>query len=208
MIIAIDTETTGLIDWKKPMDHPDQPRMVSLAVVAFSDDGEREVGQFYSTIRPEGFVIDNNSKACQVNGITQEMAMEYGIKASIALSMMDAYCFGAKYILFFNAAFDTKIIANEIDVIRRTKPDRKNWLEAAKIRCMKVAYTSLVKLPPNPGYSDHAWPSLDQAYEWMYGSTPEGAHNSLADARNAAFLAFDVIKEGLWDIVPRQVGYR
>lgn len=205
MIIAVDTETSGLFNFRKPSSAQVMPRMLSLAAVAFQDDGNEEVGSFYTLIRPDGFTIDNNSEACKVNGITQELAMECGVKLGTAMSMLDGFAYSAKYIVFFNASFDTAIIANEIDELRKIKPDRKNWLEQKKIRCMKVAYTSLCKLPPNPGYSDYAWPSLDQAYEWAFGKPRgEGAHNSLADSRDAGHLAFGAVDNGWWSFEPPQ----
>jgi DNA polymerase III epsilon subunit-like protein len=200
MIISVDTETTGKWDWKAPFDAPHQPRMVSLGIVAFSDDGEREVGCFYGIIRPEGFVINNDSEACKINGITQELAMECGIGLKTALGVLDQFCYRAHYIGMFNSQFDAMILEHENHILQR-----KHCVEKKKLRCLKIAYTGIVRKPPNPGFSDYAWPKLEEAYEFMYGVKPEGAHNAMADARNTAYLAFEAVKQGLWQFESEQL---
>ncbi|MEY4951800.1 MAG: hypothetical protein RL299_224, partial [Pseudomonadota bacterium] len=37
--LVIDTETSGLFDFKKPADDPSQPRLASLAMIWADDDG-------------------------------------------------------------------------------------------------------------------------------------------------------------------------
>ncbi len=167
--------------------------MVSIGLVAFADDMETEVGNLYSIIRPEGFVIDNNSEACQKNGITQEKAMAFGIPIKTALQALDHWVYRSEYIGFYNSEFDVGMLAGEAELL-----GRKCYLDRKKVRCLKIAATQWLKLPPRPGYTDYAWPKLEQAYEWMFNQPPAGAHNAIHDARNTAWLAFAAVKQGLW----------
>lgn len=193
MVVTADCETTGKLNWRKPATAPGQPRVVSIGMVAWSDDGQTELGNFYAIIRPEGFVIDNFSEACEINGITQELAMECGIPIKTALSALDQWLHRARYIGFYNADFDVQMLNGESERV-----GRPTQLIAEKVRCLKIAYTSLVKKAPNPGFTDYAWPKLEEAYEWLYGVKPEGAHNALHDSRLTGWLAWEAVKQGLW----------
>jgi hypothetical protein len=192
MICAIDCETTGKLNWRRPFTDPGQPRVVSIGMVAWNDEGTQEVGNLYSIIKPENFQIINSSEACQINGITQEIAMECGIPIKTALSALDQWVYKAKYCVFFNAEFDVAMLTGEASLIQRPCQFKKE-----RTRCMKEAYTELCHLPGGFG-GDYKWPKLEEAYEWAYGGKPEGAHNALADARTAGWLAFTAVEQDWW----------
>jgi len=213
VLLIIDTETSGKLDFKKRFDAPGQPRILSIGGVSFSEASiaeymhdpdpaaamPKESGCFYNIIKPEGFAIDNNSEACKVNGITQELAEECGIPIKLALQNVDHYSYRSKFIGMYNAQFDTAMINLESSVLQRT-----SQMDLRKIRCLKIAYTSLCKLPSPYNYSDYKWPKLAEAYEWMFGVKPEGAHNAMQDARLTAWLAFAAMKQGFWSFEHEQ----
>src|SRR5208283_3146798 len=95
ILTFLDVETDGLVNKKKRWDDPCQPHILSIGACAWTADGKEEVFSYYTLIRPEGFVIDDNSEAAKVTGITQEMAESCGIRYKAAVIPLEHICYKA-----------------------------------------------------------------------------------------------------------------
>ena len=194
MWVFLDVETDGLVKFKKKCDAPDQPHILSIGAVGFTEDGAQEVFSYYTIIRPENFSIDNNCEAVKINGITQELAVACGIKYKAAVTPLEHICYRASKIIIFNAEFEAAMFE-----IERARWNREAMVVPRdKARCLMLAMTAVIK---EPGYyQDYKWPKFNAAYKYMYGVEPENQHHALHDARQSAWLTFEVIKQGLWTI--------
>jgi hypothetical protein len=55
MILVVDTETNGRVDFKAPYYAPQQPRMLSVCALLYSDDGKL-VNQLSAVVDQKTFV--------------------------------------------------------------------------------------------------------------------------------------------------------
>lgn len=191
MITFFDVETTDKYDFKAQPDAAHQPRIVSLAAVCYSNDFVHELNSFYSVVKPDGFVINNESEACKVNGITQEFATVYGIPIQIPLHMLDHFVHNSDYVCSFNYQFDSAMIEREKIVY-----GKKNFLHPSKSRCIMLAMAGVMKEPGM--YGDYKWPKLSAAWKYCFGQEMPPAHNSLVDTRCAAWITAHIVANGWW----------
>jgi DNA polymerase-3 subunit epsilon len=83
MLLAFDTETTGLVDFRMPSDHPSQPHLVQLAAVLIDEETWQERASLSVIIEPEGWQIPEAASA--VHGIDTETAKRCGVPLSAAI---------------------------------------------------------------------------------------------------------------------------
>ncbi|MEW5421915.1 hypothetical protein HNS03_08340 [Amorphus sp. 3PC139-8] len=73
---VIDTETSGLFDFKLPADAVGQPRLAHLASIYVDENAEvLDRKDFY--VRPDGWRM--SAKATEINGLTTEFLRENGV---------------------------------------------------------------------------------------------------------------------------------
>lgn len=194
-ILVFDTETTGKYEFKKGMLDPCQPRIVSLAALAMSDDGQTEVGQYYAIVKPDDFVIPE--EVSRIHGITQEFAMKNGFDGKGVINSFLRMFVNCRYSIAFNSKFDFHMVMSEI--VRRC-PDNEHLFDIRKVRCAMLAAAGCMKKPNQYGYESYAWPKLQEAYAWMFKQNMEGAHNAMADVRATAWLSFAMIGQNYWNL--------
>lgn len=76
-LLFCDTETTGKADFRAEPDAAHQPRIVQLAALLLTENGE-ELASLSLIIKPIGFQIPE--EASKIHGITTENAMKNGVK--------------------------------------------------------------------------------------------------------------------------------
>lgn len=180
MKLFFDTETNGMVDWKKPPEHPSQPRMVQLAVVLTPDDCSKLISSASILIRPEGWNIPQEI-ADKSHHITTEYASAHGVPVACALSAFCHFSGVATELIAFNADFDKTVLLHELSRIKKV-----NLFNTAKLVCEMRAMTPICKLPKPPGRrrggeDEFKWPSLTEAYEFCTGKRFEGAHDAASD---------------------------
>src|SRR5208337_3759202 len=106
LILFIDTETTGFVDERMPLDHESQPWLVSLSAELCHDTGR--VQQNFSVLVNPGVPIP--AKATEVHGITTDEAMKYGVKAATALGLFRHLAGRADLVVAHNVRFDLAVI--------------------------------------------------------------------------------------------------
>lgn len=195
MILFYDFETTGKLLDKQPLNHPNQPRVVSAAAIGFSEDGKIEVAQHYAIVRPDDFIIPED--VVRVHGISHEFAMANGIDGADVLYGFLKLFREARIAIAFNNAFDNRMA--QIEILRRL-PAYGNLLDLKKSRCAMMAASAIMKLPNQYGYEGYAWPKLHAAYEWMFKEKLEGQHHAMHDTRGTAHFSLACRDLGYWDM--------
>ena len=176
--LVFDTETTGLVKDKLPPEHPDQPRLVQLALVQLDDD--LNVIQKVSVIvKPDGFIIP--AQASDVHGITQEKAERYGLPIKSVLSVFNQMCLQSVRLVAHNLKFDQLLIRSE--TARNKVLDRTLAMD---VYCTMEESRDRVAIPPTEkmvaaGMTQYKNPSLAEAYKHFTGEDLVGAHDAIVD---------------------------
>lgn len=192
-VLVIDTETTGLLDFKLPADAPGQPRICEIAAIligfqAIDGDGNDldHPGfiihdRFETLIKPDGWVIPADATA--VNGITQDMLEADGIPMLDALRRIDEMTDASTEIAGFSISYDQKMLRGEYR--RLGMNDRYGFVPVCDVmRCS-------AKL------CDNKWPKLGVAVERILSRRHENAHRAMPDALATAELYAVLRKAGL-----------
>lgn len=177
-ILAYDTETSKMPEWKIPSDDPCQPHIVQLAAVLADTDTREIITELDLIIRPDGWVID--PETVEIHGITQERALAEGIPEQEAVQQFLDLWDGA-FRIAFNRTFDQRIL--RIALKRYFSQDIMDaWADKETHDCTMW----LSKKAMGVGKT----PKLVDAYEWATGKVLEGNHNALTDARACLELYF------------------
>lgn len=190
MILAFDTETTGLPDFRAPSDAPHQPHLVQLAMILLDDDLV-EQASVNLIIRPEGWEIPK--QASDIHGITTEKALALGVPEKMATDLYVSMalgsrpiCDGPRKVLAHNADFDLRLM--RIAMLRNGYD--KDWQAAREPQafCTMKAATPIVNLPPTPkmlaaGFNKPKSASLTECVRHFFNEELDGAHDALVDVR-------------------------
>lgn len=186
MLLALDTETTGLPDFRSPSNAPHQPHLVQLAMILIDDD-DAEAACVDLIIKPEGWVI--SPEATAIHGISHEKAMRVGVSEKVAARIYAnlMYGLGAPVTaLAHNAPFDLRIM--RIAMLRAGLT--KEWLDAREVAsfCTMRAATPIINLPPTPkmiaaGFNKPKSANLGECIRHFFDEALDGAHNALVDVR-------------------------
>lgn len=216
MILAYDTETTGL--WKNALsvDHPAQPKICSLSALLIEETGEATfevVEELDVIVRPDGWTIPAPALpegvsidearerkipfvSTDVHGITQEIAEERGIPLFDALKSFSQLAGRADAWLAHNEAYDHNVISHGLKLLKRTieRPERRI--------CTMMMAKDYCRLPPNFPGGDWKWPKLSEAYLRVFGRELQNAHSSADDIRQSVELYQELKRRGVQDVVP------
>lgn len=192
LALIFDTETTGLPEYRAPVQDDCQPHLVQLAyALATIGGGIHAQGAFI--IRPEGWTVPK--EAADVHGITTEMAAKYGIPMSSAVSGFAHHVAVSDVLVAHNIKFDLFLLQTAL--CRLGKTESSQALTKFRRFCTQDAATPLLKLPPTEkmlaaGRRHHKTANLAEAYEFFTGDKLEGAHDALVDV-----LACRTVLEGI-----------
>jgi len=207
--LIFDTETTGIPNWKQPVNAPSQPFIVQLAAVLVDDEGN-EQQSMNLMIKPDGWSVPTDAAA--VHGIPTERAEKYGLPIAAALQVFKMMYDKADFIVAHNISFD-------LAMLRRYYP---NDDQCPFLRGMvtafdtKAAMQDICKLPlsekqeaardrhknsdgtykwsPPGGWEEFKAPTMGEAYEYVTGYPLEGAHNAMADTE-ACLEVFQYLRD-------------
>lgn len=176
--IVFDTETTGLLDYTKPADHPDQPRLAHLAMISVDENLVEEAREdFY--IKPDGWTMPQGPKtAGEITGYTDEFLSANGGPVRDALLCYQREIKDGRVMVAFNAQFDLKIMRSEM---RRAGID--DLFEQTKNICVMRPMVDVCRLPRGR-FGGFKFPKLSEALDYM-GVKLEGAHQAMNDAEGA-----------------------
>lgn len=216
MILAYDTETTGL--WKNGLsvDHPLQPKICSLSALLISETSEStfEVVEMLDVIvKPEGWVIPPpllpkgvsldeakerklSINAADVHGITQEIADEKGIPLFDAMKAFNDLATRSSARLAHNEAYDHNVILHALKLLKRKMDPAERRI------CTMMMAKDYCRLPPNFPGGDWKWPKLSEAYSHVFGRELQNAHSSIDDITQSVELYQELKRRGVPDAVP------
>lgn len=175
-VLVIDTETTGLFDFKRPADDVGQPRMASVAMLYFDNvaDGE-PVSTFERYIRPDGWTM--SAEAGAVNGLTDDFLHERGVAVAEALDAYEQALDLGYIVVAYNAQYDLKVLRAEL-----RRAGRNDRFDRTPNICVMRPLTDICRIPGRYGYK---WPNLAQACA-HFGIVNAKAHDAVGDAWAAA----------------------
>lgn len=184
--LIIDTETNGLMDYKRPADAPGQPRVAEFAGILVDDKGEVEA-EWQRYIRPpedaDGFEWSMSDETTAVNKITQQMLVEQGTSIDVVLDFYATMILSGRTVVAFGAQYDCKMMraefrrAGQDDLFERTPNiclmrECRTWA--------KTLGRDIVKA----GGSNKGWPKLTDLATFCGVPFDETElHGALPDAR-------------------------
>lgn len=168
----LDTETSGLPDFKLPADHSDQPRLASITLILTDDAGE-VTDTHNMLVQPEGWEISPSVTA--INGLTTERCATEGRPLAEALNLYSNTIKEGFVIVAYNAQFDCKVMRGELR--RAGMPDM--FEETPNICAMRACDKRGIE---KAGDKKGGFPKLSDAYRHFFGEELSDAHTSLADA--------------------------
>lgn len=201
MIVAFDTETTGLPAWGLPSDHPSQPHIVELAAVLYDDDGT-ERDYYHTLIQPNGWLIP--PEAVRIHGITTSEAEAHGIHLEVALDDFFSFMNVASARVAHNQSFDERMV--RIALLRLGEPEflamAEEWRTRPKPYCTQVLGTPVARLPATAAmratrrYRCKTC-TLGELHKHLFGGPAEGQeHRALTDARACGRCFFELKRLG------------
>lgn len=178
MYIIVDTENTGLFDYKAPADAPHQPRLAEISMI-FADENLEVEREYTALIKPDGWVMP--PEATEIHGLTHDMLMKKGIPAAEALQVYNAAIAERRVMAAHNAQHDAKQIRGELR--RAGLPD---LFEAAPNLCTMRSLVKVCQIPQQ-GRGGYKWPSLQEACDF-FGITRHAPHQGRGDAMDVLMV--------------------
>lgn len=185
--LVLDTETSGLPDFRAAADAPGQPHVCDLALIYLDEEMkvEREE-QFY--IQPDGWEIEPGAAA--IHGLTEGFLWANGVTIGEALDVYVAAILGGRALVGHNCQFDAKMMRGEL---RRAGID--DMFEETRTICTMRGAAKLPALTGRPVIKYDAqgrptrntgWPKLPDLCRYLDVPLPLNAHGARDDAIAAA----------------------
>lgn len=176
-VLFFDTETTGFLDDRLPVDHEAQPYIVQLAAQLCDDEGAALAG-FCLIVDPKVAIPE---RAAAVHGITNARATQFGVSAEFALQAFTHLYQRADLVCAHNIKFDKGVI--EVAIARhygKTMPLCK------PLFCTMEAASPIVNLPPTErmraaGFDKPKPPKLEECVQHFFNEKLDGAHDAMVD---------------------------
>lgn len=189
--LFFDTETTGLIDFKKDLLDPCQPRIIQLGAILTTEDGIT-IAELNSFIKPDGWTIPE--EVAKIHGITVEKCEQIGIPMVMALSIFNAMKSACKMRVAHNISFDKQMLAREAGAYGI--PHNSEGIESF---CTMQKSKGILQLPPSDrmlaaGINSYKTPNLQETYQHFFGREFDGAHDAMADVRACRDVFFSLQK--------------
>lgn len=181
MILAFDTETSGLVRWGDPSDHPSQPHLIQFAGIVLDEDGN-EVDMLSTLVRPgPGAVMA--PEAFAAHGITLEQAATEGMEPLEVFAWFKAKHDISRLIVGHNVQFDCRIMR-----ILSARFTGEKWENGRPLFCTLKRSQAVVNLPPTErmraaGRFGPKPPNLGECIRHFFGEDLDGAHDALVDVR-------------------------
>lgn len=188
--LVFDTETTGFPSKTLPADHPNQARIMQIAMLLL--DGDTEVGCFYGHLYPSSWPTPH-SAATAAHGITVENCTRLGVSAASAMAVFDNFVNAADKVIAHNLKFDSQMIDIECGLL--SNPVKYDWTSKS-FGCTMEILTPIMGLKRANGAAK--WPNLAEALDFCEkGAVIENAHDALGDVRATAKVWRHLVNLGL-----------
>lgn len=180
ILLAFDTETTGLPNFHEPSDSPSQPHLIQIASALFTSAGE--ILDSFSTLVKPGAGAVMQSEALKSHGISLERAMDEGFDPKEVWQRFFEMSRNADSLLGHNVSFDCRIMR-----IHSARHAGFKWEPIVPTVCTMKLTTGLVKMPPTDAMiragrgGQYKSPKLSEAYQFFFDEELSGAHDALVD---------------------------
>lgn len=195
--MVVDTEGSGLFDYKRSAEADGQPRLAQLAIVLIDEDGNIE-GENNFYVKPDGWSM--TPEATEVNGLTDEFLHAHGVPVVDVLMAYSMLIEQGRFLVAHNAQHDTKSLRGELrragmpDLFEQTRNVCTMRKANGIIQCKRIdKKTGQEKL-------GGGWPSLDRCRE-VLGIPTEGSHRGMKDALDALAVYRHLRAQGV-DMTP------
>ena len=192
-IFVFDTETSGLPIVKgfnnyydyNDVNKYDNSRLLSICWYIYEDNNL--IKKYYNFIKHLDFTIDNNSVACKINKITQELVNKKGIKIVDMFTELKNDLDSCNLIVAHNFNFDKHILLSElyrcnlIDIIQMflNKEHYCTMLNGKNITKIKFKNSNMLKPP-----------KLSELYYHYFNKDFDNAHDAESDVKACADCFF------------------
>lgn len=170
--VAIDVETSALIDFKLPADDPAQGRIASFALVEL-DDKLEPCSVRHRYVRPDGWSMTEG--ASRVNGLADEMLRDNGTPIDQVLDIYENAVSNGWVVVSFNAQFDCKALRGEF-----RRAGRDDLFEITRNICTMRPLVKVLNLKQENS-NRPKWPSLKEACD-HFGIPLLQPHDAVCDA--------------------------
>ncbi len=182
MILAFDSETTGLPSWNDPSDAPHQPHCIQLAAMLCDPISHDPVTTLSTLIKPgPGAVME--PEAFAAHGISLEQAEREGMDPAVATAKFIEMASQATMAVGHNVTFDFRIMR-----IMGARHAGGKWRWEGPYFCTMRRSTAIVNLPPTErmraaGRHGPKAPKLSECIQHFFGEDLDGAHDALVDVQ-------------------------
>lgn len=191
--LVFDTETTGLVNFDLPADHPSQPVPVQVAALLVRD------GVIVSSMNVlVNTGVEIPAAATRVHGITQEEVSRCGLAPGLVVNLFMHMQRTATRYIGHNIRFDIMVMASLMRPQLYVGGDANSFIRnfAGSSFCTMQATTPLLNLP-GKYRKGPKWPRLEEAYQHFFGVPIEGAHDAMNDAMATFELYLHLKAKGL-----------
>lgn len=188
IILAYDTETTGLPSWKEPSESDNQPHLVQLAALVADTDTRQVIASIDLIVKPDGWTIPD--EVAEIHGITTEYALEHGVPESeVYRTFMSLW--NGRHRIAHNRTFDQRIL--RIAGHRfGTEAELEAWAEKDNHDCTMIMSRPICQIP-NVGKAGIKAPNLAEAYKHFTGKDLVNAHTAMADTKACLDVYFGLL---------------
>ena len=198
--VIFDCETTGLPKGGKgpdgnpwPADHPDQPRLVSLAMIR-TTPALAVVNRQHWFIQPDGWVSEPG--ALKVHGLTEEFLRNNGVPIADVLDVYQRMITEGHTLCAYNAVFDLKIMRGEL-----RRAGRSDYREQTPYVCAMQSSAGVVKAKKANGQPKT--PRLAEAAS-HFKIEEIAPHTAIGDATTCLGILRMLVQIGI-DLTPKIV---
>lgn len=182
--VVIDTETTGLLDFKRPAEAEGQPHLAHLGMILLDESLAIEREDSF-IVKPDGWVMP--AEAGAINGLSTDYLDAHGRPVAVALDAYVKAIEEGRVLVAYNAQYDAKIMRG---ALRRA--NRDDLFERTPNICVMRPCTGICKIP-QVGRNGFKFPKLAEAmahFKFPVG----GKHTAMDDARGAMLILRKLIE--------------
>lgn len=172
--LVFDTETTGMLVKGAKPDNVNQPHIVQLGMILYSQVGQVLAEHNILVKCPIPIPPD----ATKIHGITDDMVQKYGVPLTTAINLFHHYAGIAELLVAHNLAYD-------FGVIQAAQERTKLFQPFTAAHCTMLANVERCALPSKWG-RDYKWPTLQELHINLFKEPFSGAHDAMADVRACA----------------------
>lgn len=179
--LILDTETTGMLQFKLDDQHVSQPDVIELAAILA--DEEKVHMQLSFLVKPE-WPWRLPPDAVRIHGHTPEKIEAVGVGSLFALRTLSGLIRKAQVIVAHNWEFDYRVLRTMAFRCGKLL-DFEQVLSGRATYCTMKTATPICNLPGTYGPK---WPKLTEALKILCNHELENAHGALADSQGCLML--------------------